>query len=156
GSRVTLVAAGKCSITARQAGNATYADAVPVSRSFTVTPGSQAITFTALPNQPSGGASVELTAAASSGLTVRYKSNSPTVCQVSGRHVTALSDGACSITASHVGDSNYSAALPVTTTFAVTGKSAAPRASVLPRASALARAFPVTETSGGGTVITTI
>src|SRR6185312_11953744 len=75
GSRVALVTAGKCSITATQAGNATYAAAVPVSRSFTVTPGSQAITFTALPNQPSSGASVELTAAASSGLTVRYKSN---------------------------------------------------------------------------------
>src|SRR6185312_2277000 len=144
GSRVTLVAAGKCSITATQAGNATYAAAVPVSRSFTVTPGTQAITFTAPPNQPSSGASVELTAAASSGLTVRYKSNSPAICQVSGRHVTALSDGACSITASHVGDGNYSAALPVTTTFAVTGKSAAPRASLLPR------------TTGGGSVITTI
>ena len=138
------MAAGKCSITATQAGNATYAAAVPVSRSFTVTPGSQAITFTALPNQPSSGASIELTATASSGLTVRYKSNSPAICQVSGRHVTALSDGACSITASHVGDGNYSAALPVTTTFAVTGKSAAPRASLLPR------------TTGGGSVITTI
>ena len=128
--------AGKCSITATQAGNATYAAAVPVSRSFTVTPGTQAITFTAPPNQPSSGASVELTAAASSGLTVRYKSNSPAICQVSGRHVTALSDGACSITASHVGDGNYSAALPVTTTFAVTGKSAVAQASLLPRTTA--------------------
>src|SRR6185437_15477347 len=81
-SRVTLVTAGKCSIMATQAGNAKYAAAVPVSQSFTVTAGSQTITFPTPPNQPSSGTSVELTATASSGLTVRYRSNTPTVCQV--------------------------------------------------------------------------
>jgi sugar lactone lactonase YvrE len=158
GSRVTLVAAGACSITANQAGNAIFAAAVPVTRSFAVTPGSQTITFTTPPIQPSSGGSVVLTATASSGLTVRYKSNSPTVCQVSGRHAIPLSTGLCSITASHVGDDNYAAALPVTTTFAVTGTPVATQASLLPKASALPSNRPVTDTSGGGggAVITTI
>jgi hypothetical protein len=41
GNIVTIIAVGTCSITATQAGNATYAAAVPVTQSFTINPASQ-------------------------------------------------------------------------------------------------------------------
>ena len=54
GATVTLVSVGTCTIQATQAGNSNYAAATPVSRSFTVTHGSQAITFGTLANQVFG------------------------------------------------------------------------------------------------------
>ena len=50
GSTISFVAAGTCSITASQAGDATYAAATPVTRTFSVTTGVNTITFPALPN----------------------------------------------------------------------------------------------------------
>ena len=49
GNIVTIVAAGTCSITASQAGNASYA-AATATESFIVSQGSQAVTLTATPN----------------------------------------------------------------------------------------------------------
>ncbi len=51
GTTMTLLAPGTCNIQATQSGNADYAAAAPVSRSFTVTTGSQTITFAPLSNQ---------------------------------------------------------------------------------------------------------
>jgi hypothetical protein len=47
GTTVTLVAVGQCSIQATQAGNANYAAATPVTRSFTVTKATPTITWSA-------------------------------------------------------------------------------------------------------------
>jgi len=52
GDTLTLVAAGTCSITAIQGGNATYAPALPVTQTFTVNP---AVTGTSAPSITSGG-----------------------------------------------------------------------------------------------------
>ena len=49
GSTITFVAAGTCWITASQAGDATYAPATPVTRTFNVTKGVNTITIPALP-----------------------------------------------------------------------------------------------------------
>jgi hypothetical protein len=56
GTTVTLVAVGQCSIQATQAGNANYAAATPVTRSFTVTKATPTITWSAPASITYGGA----------------------------------------------------------------------------------------------------
>ncbi len=72
GSTISFVSAGTCSITASQAGNANYVAATPVTQSFSVTPGVNAITFPALPNTPFSSPPPTPAATASSGLPVSY------------------------------------------------------------------------------------
>jgi alpha-tubulin suppressor-like RCC1 family protein len=59
---ITLVAGGTCSITASQAGNATYLAATPVVRSFSVTQAATAITVASSRNPSVFGQSVSFTA----------------------------------------------------------------------------------------------
>ncbi|HEX5145576.1 MAG TPA: hypothetical protein VFV85_01030, partial [Conexibacter sp.] len=122
GSSVTLVAAGTCSITASQAGNGTYAAALPVTRTFQVTaaPLPQTITFAQPSDTRVDQGPIALSSSASSGLAVSFVSNSGSVCTVSGSSVTLVAAGTCSITASQAGNATYAAALPVTRTFQVT------------------------------------
>lgn len=79
---------------------------------------SQSITFNSISAQTVG-ASVSLSATASSGLAVSFASTTPTVCTVSGTTATMLAAGTCSIQATQSGNSNYSAASSVTDSFAV-------------------------------------
>jgi sugar lactone lactonase YvrE len=116
---VTILAGGTCSITASQPGNATYAAAPPVTRSFTVSPAPQTITFNALGNVTFGVAPFSISATATSGLTVSFASTTTTVCTVSGSTVTILAGGTCSITASQPGNTNYAGAPSVTRSFTV-------------------------------------
>jgi len=120
GSTVTIVGAGTCSITASQAGNATYAAATPVTQSFTVNPAAQTITFGALANQPYGTGPFTVSATASSGLVVSFASTTPAVCTVSGFTVTLVSVGTCTIQATQAGNTSYAAATPVNQSFQVT------------------------------------
>ena len=117
---VTILAAGPCSITASQAGNAAFLPATPVTQSFTVNQAPQTITFGALSNQVFGTAPFTISATASSGLVVSLASNTTGICTLSGSTVTLVSVGLCSITASQAGNSNYLAATLVTRTFNVT------------------------------------
>ena len=80
----------------------------------------QTITFGPLNNVVLGVAPITISATASSGLAVTLTSNTASVCTVSGSAVTVIGAGTCSITASQAGNSNYSAATPVTQTFTVT------------------------------------
>ncbi|MBN9085016.1 MAG: Ig-like domain repeat protein [Rhizobiales bacterium] len=120
GSSITFISGGTCSITASQTGNATYSAATPVTRTFSVTPGANTITFPGLANTPFTSAPPSLSASASSGLTVTYVSNSGGVCTVSGSTITFVSAGSCSITASQAGNGSYAAATPVTQSFTIT------------------------------------
>ena len=98
GRTVTTTAAGACAITASQAGDARYAPARDVARSFRVERAAQVITFT----PPAGatiGRPVTLSASASSGLAVLFRSDTPSVCTVSSATVTTTTAGACAITA---------------------------------------------------------
>ena len=122
GMNVTLVTVGTCSITASQAGNATWAAATPVTRTFMVSGKAQTITFGTLVNRTMGPDSpgpLELNATASSGLTVTFASNSALVCTVSGGDVTLAGAGICSITASQPGNAVWAPAPQVTQTFVV-------------------------------------
>jgi hypothetical protein len=120
GASVTLASAGTCTIEATQPGNANWLAAAPVDQSFTVTPGSQTITFGALPSQPLGSGPIVLTATASSGLPVSFTSTTPAVCTVAGTAVTLIAAGACTIQATQAGNGNYAAAPSVTQHFTVT------------------------------------
>ena len=124
---LTLVAAGTCSITASQSGDATHAAAPSITDTFQVTGGlaAQTITFPTPGNQVIGTAPPALAATASSGLAVSYVSNSTGVCTVSGSTLTLVAAGTCSITASQAGDSTHAAAAPVTDAFTVSGGSVA-------------------------------
>ena len=119
GVTVTIVAAGTCTIQASQAGNATFAPAPSVSRSFTVSKANQTITFAALAARVYGAAPFALSATASSGLAVSFASTTTAVCTVSGNTVTIVAAGTCTIQASQAGNGNYNAATAVNKSFSV-------------------------------------
>ena len=120
GSTISFVAAGTCSITASQAGNASYAPATPVTQSFSVAPGVNTIAFPALPNTPFTSAPPTPAATASSGLPVSYASTTTGVCTIAGSTISFVAAGTCSITASQAGNATYAPATPVTQSFSVT------------------------------------
>jgi len=119
GSTVTLVSGGPCTIQANQAGNADYSAAPSVNQSFTVTPESQTINFGVPPGQTVG-AVFNLSASASSGLTVSFTSLSMGICTVSGTTVNLLSAGTCTIQATQAGNASWAPAAPVNQSFTVT------------------------------------
>jgi hypothetical protein len=120
GTRITVVGAGTCEVTAAQAGDSNYDGAATVTQSFTVAKAGQTITFGALSNATYGVAPFGLTAGASSGLDVAFVSTTPGVCTVvAGPALRVDAAGACSVTASQAGDSNYTAAAAVTRSFSV-------------------------------------
>ena len=121
GSTVTILAAGSCSITASQPGNANYNTAPDVTQTFNIMAGINTITFPAPANTPFTSAPPTLTATASSGLAISYASNSAPICTVTTAGViTFVTAGTCSLTASQAGNTNYAAATPVTQTFNIT------------------------------------
>ncbi|MDI9239560.1 autotransporter domain-containing protein [Lysobacter sp. LF1] len=114
GSTVTMLAAGNCSLTANQAGNANYSAATQVALDVSIGAGAQAITtFAANPAapvySPNGTFALSATGGAS-GNAVVFASTSPAVCTVVGSTVTMLAAGACSLTADQAGNANYTAA----------------------------------------------
>ena len=84
---------------------------------------SQAITFGAISSEVVG-ATVTLTAVATSGLPVAFQSNTPTVCVVSASTATLTAEGQCTIQANQAGNSAYSAAPPVSQSFTVNAAAA--------------------------------
>ena len=82
----------------------------------------QTITFNALPNKTYGDAPFNLTATASSGLTVTYLSSNTSVATVSGNVVTVLSPGTTTITAKQAGNGTYNPAIDVTQTLVINPK----------------------------------
>jgi alpha-tubulin suppressor-like RCC1 family protein len=123
GNTINLVAAGICTITAKQDGNGAYAPAPQVTRSFTVTSPltsqTQTINFGSLLNQFVTNPPFTVSANASSGLLVIFSSITPTVCNVSGNTVTLVGSGTCTIVANQSGDSSFFTATPVSQSFLV-------------------------------------
>jgi hypothetical protein len=82
----------------------------------------QTITFGALAAVTYGDANFNLTATASSGLTVTYTSSNPAAATVSGNTVTIVGPGSTNITASQAGNGSWAAATPVAQTLTVNVK----------------------------------
>lgn len=133
GSTVTGVAAGICTITANQAGNANYNAAPIATQTFNIAKGNQTISFGAAPTlslNQSGGVKVSsatgaVTASASSGLAVSLSSATPSVCSISGTTVTGMSVGTCTINANQAGNGNYNAAAQAVQSFSIAAVAAA-------------------------------
>jgi hypothetical protein len=121
GTTATLLISGSCTIEAMQAGNGAYAAAPVVYRAFWVNPAHQTIAFPN-PGPQSGVPSLNLSATASSGLTVSFASTTPTVCTVATGATTAslLIGGTCTIQATQTGNATYASAPAVNQSFTVT------------------------------------
>ena len=119
GYEVTLLATGTCTLTASQPGNAVYAAATVVKRSFTVTKAPQTITFPNPGPQSMLVPTVVLSPWASSNLPVTMSSTTAAVCAVVGDTVTLKKAGTCKIKAVQAGNATYAAAPAVTISFTV-------------------------------------
>jgi hypothetical protein len=120
GSTATTIKAGTCSITASQAGDSRYLAAPEMAESFQVHAGSQTQTITfGPPPQAKVGEAVTLSASATSGLAVSFRSDTPRICTVSGSTLTPTAAGTCTVTASQGGSDRYAAASDVDQSFDV-------------------------------------
>jgi hypothetical protein len=119
GTSVTLLTIGTCTIAANQAGNANYNAAAQVTRSFSVTKASQAITFNALASRPVLPSPFTISATASSGLATAFSSLTTGTCTVSGTTVTLVATGVCTIAANQAGNATYDPAPQVTQSFTI-------------------------------------
>jgi hypothetical protein len=118
GNFALMITHGNCTIEALQPGNAQYAPAQSVSRTFAVNLLPQTITFAAIAAQ-NVGTTLNLSAAASSGLPVSFLSQTPAVCTVSGNSASLIAAGNCIIQSSQAGNGLYAAAPNVNRFFAV-------------------------------------
>jgi len=121
-NKIHIIAAGNTTITASQAGDATYDAATNVPQLLTVSNvalQSQTITFDALPAKNFGDANFALTATATSNLSVSYASSNTNVATVSANTVTIVGVGTTDITASQLGNGTYNSATNVIQTLTV-------------------------------------
>ena len=118
GSVLTFLSLGSADITARQAGNATYAPAKYI-KTLTVAAGDQTITFNALAAKTYGNADYNLTATVNSGLTISYSSGNTAVATIAGNVVHIVGAGTSVITASQAGNALWNSATPVDQTLTV-------------------------------------
>ena len=122
GATVTMKSAGNCTITASQAGNSNYLEAVQAQQIVTIGKANQTISFpgpvTLQLGVPASN-QVTLTATATSGLAVSFAAAPPAICTVSGATLTMVAAGSCTITASQAGDSNFNAAADVVRTITI-------------------------------------
>jgi len=117
GGTVTLLGAGSCTLTASQAGDATYLPAEDVVKMLSIGRASQTITFAALADRTFGDPAVIVAASASSGLPVTFSAAG--ACSVAGSLVTLAAAGACTIVASQAGNADYEPAANVSRVLAV-------------------------------------
>lgn len=152
GTVLTLVAAGACTVSANQTGNASFAAAAAVLRTFTVaaappvggTPAAQTITFASPGNLTMGTATPALGATSTSGLVVSLAATTPSVCTVNGTVLTLVAAGSCSVSANQAGNASFAAAAQVLRTFTV-----APAAPVVVTSAMNGKALYAANSCGG-------
>jgi hypothetical protein len=121
GATINYLAVGKCVIDANQAGNATYAVAPTITGTTKVGKG-QTIEFGPLANKTLAQSPLNVSATASSGLSVTFTTTTTTVCSAGGPNgakITLLQAGKCTVLASQVGNTSYNPATPVSQSFTV-------------------------------------
>jgi hypothetical protein len=159
GRTVSFAHAGSCVIDVNQGGNSDYSAAPQSSRTISVAKASQSISFPAPPAGAVGGSEPLSATGGGSGNPVVFSvdaSSSPSgVCSVSGSDgatVTFASAGSCVIDANQAGNSDYSAASPVSRTVAVsaapTGTTTVTPASTTTPPPVLGQSSDVSKTSG--------
>jgi hypothetical protein len=118
-NKVTITGVGSCLITASQPGDFIYKAATNVSRTLTVTQGSQTIPFSAPASRSYTTKTFTLPLNSSAGLPVSYSSSDSSVATISGNVVTITGPGSTVITATQDGNANYKAAPTVNQTLVV-------------------------------------
>lgn len=110
GLKLSVRAAGTCTLTISQAGNSVFGPAETKTVSLTVA-ATQSITFSfGTMSSPKVGATpidISSYASASSGLTVSFQSTNSEVCTIDGAILTPVSTGECEVIAIQVGDDSY-------------------------------------------------
>ncbi|HMK12954.1 MAG TPA: hypothetical protein VK461_15290, partial [Acidimicrobiales bacterium] len=119
GEVITLLSSGVCTVVADQAGDATFAAAPSVSRSFQVNKLNQTVTIPTVGNKKMTASPVTVSASASSGLPVTLSSSTPSVCSIAGTSVTLWSPGTCTLRGDQPGDGTYNPAPTATRSFTV-------------------------------------
>jgi hypothetical protein len=117
GATIHLTGAGSCTVTASQAGNASYNPAPDVSQAFAIAKANQTISFAPLADKTFGDPDFTLGASASSGREVSFTASGD--CTLSGAKIHLTGAGSCTVTATQPGDSNYNAAPDVPQTIAI-------------------------------------
>jgi RHS repeat-associated protein len=102
-----------------EAMNSTTVLTISTAQTFTVSPYSQTITFSALTSKPFGTA-FTVAGTSTSGLTVAFTSATTSVCTVSGTTVTPIALGTCTIDANQAGNTDYTAATQVAQSATIT------------------------------------
>ncbi len=124
GSTVSFIGVGTCVIDADQAGDGSWNAAPQVQQTFSVATGDQTISFTSTApvDATVGGPTYDITATASSGLTVTFTIDvaAASVCSILGSTVSFIGGGTCVIDANQVGDANWNPAPQVQQSFPVT------------------------------------
>lgn len=109
GTVATLLTAGECKVTAKQAGYQGYAP-VQQSQIFVVPKNLQTIVFRNPGPQPLDSATLTLAATSSvAGKTVVFTTTTPTVCSVSGTSLSKLANGLCTVVGTQAGDDIWAA-----------------------------------------------
>jgi hypothetical protein len=107
GVSVNLIAPGTCTISATQAGGLSggtdFAAAPTVTQSFSSNAVPQTISMPTIPESHEYQGGVDLAGTTTSGLEITYTSTTPTVCTVTGKRVTFVGIGKCSIKGSQAG-----------------------------------------------------
>ncbi len=118
GAVFTMTAgAGNCSVNYDQTGDANFDPASRVTESVVALKADQTITFGTLAAKAFGDPDFTVSATASSSLSVNFSAAGNCTVANSTVHLTGV--GACTITASQAGDSNYNAATPVDQSFTI-------------------------------------
>ena len=121
---ISYLAVGTCKVLANQAGNSNWAAATQNFQAFTVSKGSQAITFTSIAPTDAvvDGSAYTVTAtggSTNSAVTFTIDAASTAVCSISGAEVSFTSAGTCAVNANQLGNDNFNAATQVQQTFTV-------------------------------------
>ena len=119
GDRVSLTAAGGCTVTASQPGDANYLLAPSVTRAFAIARAGQTIAFGPLASRRLGDPPFPVSATASSTLPVAFTATGS--CTVTEAIVTVTAAGLCAITATQVGNADFEAAPAIARTFSIAG-----------------------------------
>ena len=118
GDTVAILGAGSVTIRASQAGNNDFNAATPDDQSFTINKADQTILFDPIDNLAVEESPFQLTAAATSGLSVIYTVvEGAGIAAVNGTTLTLSGEGQVTIEADQPGNENYNAAIEVSQSF---------------------------------------
>ncbi len=108
GTQVSALGSGSCVIVATKAGDSNYLPAT-ATYSFSIGKTAQSALSLTAPTSLKSGNSVTLISSGGSGTgSVIYSTSTPNICSISGSTLTGIANGSCLVTATKLGDANYS------------------------------------------------